>query len=223
MLRFHVKICGITSAADAQVAADGGADAVGLNFYRKSPRFVSLDQARVIVRALPSDTVKVGVFVNSSPGDVRRVFDDIGLDLVQLHGDETPQDIERLKDLPVVRALRLTDAGLQPLLDYITECRDHGIIFAGILIDSFQRGVYGGTGATADWSLLSSLNGSIRGVPLILAGGLAPANVAAAIREVRPAAIDTASGVESLPGQKDPTLVRQFVAAARAAFEQSNR
>ncbi len=221
MLRFHVKICGITSAADARVAADAGADAVGLNFYPKSPRFVSLDQARAIVHALPSDTVKVGVFVNSSPGDVRRVFEDIGLDLVQLHGDETPEDIERLKDLPVVRALRLTGAGLPPLVDYVTGCQDLGVVLEGVLIDSFQRGVYGGTGLTADWPLLCPLNGVLMGVPLILAGGLSPANVAAAIRQVRPAAVDTASGVESSPGQKDPNLVRQFVTAARGAFEQS--
>lgn len=223
MLRFHVKICGITSAADAQVAADAGADAVGLNFYPKSPRFVSLDQARAIVHALPSDTVKVGVFVNSSPGDVRRVFEDIGLDLVQLHGDETSHDIERLKDLRVIRALHLTDAGLPPLLDYITGCQDLGVVLEGVLIDSFQRGVYGGTGLTADWPILFPLNGVAMGVPLILAGGLSPANVAAAIRQVRPAAVDTASGVESSPGQKDPNLVRQFVTAARDAFEQSRQ
>lgn len=218
---FHVKICGITSAADAQVAAAAGADAVGLNFYPKSPRFVSLEQARAIVRALPSSTLKVGVFVNSSPGDVRRVFEDVGLDLVQLHGDETSRDIERLKDLPVIRALRLTGAGLPPLVDYVTECQNLGVVLEGVLIDSFHRGVYGGTGLTADWPLLSPLNGAVLGVPLILAGGLSPANVAAAIRQVRPASVDTASGVESSPGQKDPILVRQFVTEARKAFEQS--
>jgi phosphoribosylanthranilate isomerase len=218
MACFHVKICGITSVGDAQTVAEAGADAVGLNFYPRSPRFVGLDRAREIARSLPREVAKVGVFVNSTPDEVRRALETVGLDLVQLHGDETPDDLRHMSDLPLIRAQRLGEGGLKPVHDYLDACRKRQVALEGILIDSFRSGEYGGTGLTADWSLLQPLQGAVSSTPLILAGGLTPANVAAAIRAVRPAGVDTASGVEAAPGRKDPDLVRSFIAAARAAF-----
>jgi phosphoribosylanthranilate isomerase len=215
---FRVKICGITTVDDARAVARSGADAVGLNFYAPSPRSVGLDRARQIVQALPTDVVKVGLFVNAPHGDICRTFDEAELNLIQLHGDEPPEFLTRLGDRPVMRAFRLGSAGLQPVADYLEECRQLGCLPRLILIDSSTEGAYGGTGRVADWTVVSRYPFRDWQPPLVLAGGLTPENVAQAIGTARPTAVDTASGVELSPGRKAEALVRQFVQAARNAF-----
>jgi phosphoribosylanthranilate isomerase len=216
---FRVKICGITTVEDALAVARSGADAVGLNFVAQSPRFVGHDQARGIAQALPSQVVKVGVFVNAADQEVCRTFDEIGLDLIQLHGDEPPEFLTRLGDRPVMRAFRLGKGGLEAVADYLEQCRRLDCLPRLILVDSSTEGAYGGTGRVADWTVVSRYPLRDWQPPLVLAGGLTPENVAEAIRTVRPAAVDTASGAESSPGRKAEALVRQFVEAAAAAFQ----
>ncbi len=215
---FRIKICGITTAADAQVVASAGTDAVGVNFYPRSPRYVQPDRARQILNTLASGIVKVGLFVHADVRAICRTFDRVGLDLVQLHGDEPPEVIVQLGDRPVIRAFRLGPAGLQPVTDYLDECRRLDRLPRLVLIDAHQAGMYGGTGRVADWGAAAEYPAKPWHPPLVLAGGLTAQNVGRAIRTVRPAAVDTASGVESSPGQKDPALVEAFAGAAREAF-----
>ena len=216
---FRVKICGITSAADAQTAVEAGADAIGLNFYPPSPRYVDLTQAEAIVHALPAGVAKVGVFVNSPSAEVRTFATRLKLDYVQIHGDEPPCFIAELSGLTTIRGIRC-DSNLQPLFDYLDECRGLGCSPQGLLVDTLRPGHFGGTGEPADWQAVSRARLRFAGLPMILAGGLKPTNVAEAIEIVRPAAVDTASGVESAPGKKSPQLIQAFVAAALAAFRQ---
>jgi phosphoribosylanthranilate isomerase len=215
---FRIKICGITTVDDARVAASAGADAVGLNFYPKSPRWIDADQARRIVEALPDGVAKVGLFVNPPEADVCRTFDDLRLDLVQLHGDKPPEFLARLGDRPVVRAFRLGEAGLAPVVEYLDRCRRLDCLPRMVLLDSLVKGAYGGTGKVTDWTAAARYPVGDWHPPLVLAGGLTPDNVAEAIRAVRPAAVDTASGVESSPGRKAEAAVRQFVRRALDAF-----
>jgi phosphoribosylanthranilate isomerase len=219
---FHIKICGITNTDDARAVAQAGADAVGLNFYPKSPRCVPATTARAIAEVLPPGIVKVGLFVNAELDVVRRTAGEVGLDLVQLHGDEPPEYLGELADavsLPVMRAFRWGPAGLAPIVDYLGECRRLGCLPRLVLVDAYQPGVYGGSGTTADWPAVPAYATVPDLPPLVLAGGLTPENVAGAIAAVHPAAVDTASGVELSPGRKDAALVRAFVLAARAAME----
>ena len=215
---FRVKICGITSVDDARAVAAAGADAVGLNFYAKSPRYVSVEKAREIINALPPEMVKVGLFVNAPAEEVCQTFDDLGLDLIQLHGDELPTYLTHLGDRPVMRAFRLAEAGLEPIGRYLGHCGRLGCMPRLVLVDAYVEGEYGGTGRVTDWERLKRYPFDVAHPPLVLAGGLTPDNVAEAIRTVRPAAVDTASGVESSPGRKDPAAVEAFVRAARLAF-----
>jgi len=237
---FRVKICGITSVDDARAVAAAGADAVGLNFYAKSPRHVSVEKAREIVAALPREMVKVGLFVNAPAEEVCQTFDALGLDLIQLHGDEPPVYLTHLGDRPVMRAFRFGPGGLQSpkFLDpdqpvrrtprvpdalesmgsYLGHCGRLGCTPRLVLADSYVEGTYGGSGRVADWERLKGYPFGSPCPPLVLAGGLTPENVGEAIRTVRPAAVDTASGVESSPGRKDPAAVAAFVRAARHAF-----
>lgn len=237
---FRIKICGITGTEDARLAAGAGADAVGLNFYAKSPRCITLEKAREIVDAVPGEVVKVGLFVNAPADEVCRTFDQLGLDLIQLHGDEPPAFLSALGQRPVMRAFRLGPAGLnaprsveqgqlalgksrvpdalESMGRYLGSCEAMGTVPRLVLVDSHVQGKYGGTGQVADWRLLAEYPGGPLYPPLVLAGGLTPENVVLAIRSVRPAAVDTASGVESAPGRKDPEAVEAFVRAARRAF-----
>jgi len=216
---FRVKICGITSVDDARMVARAGADAVGLNLYPKSRRYVTLEQAQRIGDVLPGGLVKVGLFVNTAAEEVCRAFDRLNLDLIQLHGDEPPEFLAELGDRPLIRAFRLGPSGLQPVSDYLGRCRELGCSPGLVLVDSYVKGAYGGTGSVADWDALRNVPPGESFPPMVLAGGLTPKNVAEAIQTVRPAAVDTASGVESTPGKKDPTAVEAFVKAAREAFE----
>ncbi len=215
---FQIKICGITRAHDALWAAAAGAEAVGLNFYSRSPRYVWPEDAQEVLAVLPPEVVKVGIFVNSEPQEICQTFDTLGLDWIQLHGDEAPGLIRRLEGRPVIRALRVGPEGLGPVLEYLEQCRHVGGMPQGVLLDGYSTSLYGGTGMTPQWEACREY-AALKGMPwLVLAGGLTPANVAEAIRTVRPAAVDTASGVEIAPGRKDPTLVAAFVRAAREAF-----
>jgi phosphoribosylanthranilate isomerase len=237
---FRIKICGVTDVDDARVVAGAGADAVGLNFYPKSPRYVTAEKARQIVGALPAELVKVGLFVNAPAEEVCRTFDQVGLDLIQLHGDEPPTFLGELGGRPVMRAFRyglgelqspkfldhdqlvtgtprVADA-LESMGRYLSHCGRLGCMPRLVLVDSYVEGTYGGTGRVADWERLKGYPFGVPCPPLVLAGGLTPENVAEAIRTVRPAAVDTASGVELSPGRKDPAAVEAFVRAARQAF-----
>jgi phosphoribosylanthranilate isomerase len=215
---FRIKICGITNQRDATAVVQAGADAVGLNFYPASPRFVGRDAARQISEALPPEIVKTGVFVNAAAKDVCQAFDELALDLIQLHGDEPPEFIAQLERRPVMRAFRLGAEGLNPVLEYLEQCKRLKCVPRLVMIDALVKGAYGGTGEIANWPVCAQYSRNENLPPLVLAGGLKPANVAEAIRQVRPAAVDTASGVESSPGQKDHAAVSAFVANAREAF-----
>jgi phosphoribosylanthranilate isomerase len=216
---FHIKICGITSVDDAQVAARAGADAIGLNFWPQSKRHVRPKSAREISAALPSGVARVGVFVNATAEDIASIADQVGLDWIQLHGDESFELLAKLPPrLPILRAFRCAEAGLLPLQHYLLESRGHGRGPDAVLIDADAAGEFGGTGRRADWMRIAQERSLLGELPLILAGGLTPLNVAAAIDAVRPDGVDVASGVECRPGIKDPALVEQFVAAARAGL-----
>ena len=204
----RIKICGVTTPDDAAFAADCGAEAVGLNFYPKSPRFVTPDQADAIVRALPPFTATVGVFVGDSAEAIRGTAYRHGLRAVQTYTDEPIRiDYHPFGHIP---AFRVKDGtSLERVRHHVAAVRP-----AAVLIDSFVAGEMGGTGHVAPWHLLSGFDA---GVPLILAGGLTPENVGEAIRVVQPWGVDVASGVESSPGRKDRERVRAFIQAVREA------
>ena len=202
-----VKICGITSMEDAQVAVAAGADALGFVMYRKSPRHVEPAAVRSIVAELPPFVLPIGVFVNEDPLMVRDLMDECGLTLAQLHGDESPSYCENL-GRPSLKAIRLKDRGSFLAL---AEMRGRANV-RGFVIDAFSDQAYGGTGRTVDWALAHE---AARASPVLLAGGLTPANVAEAIHVVRPYGVDVSSGVEERPGKKDPAKVRAFIEAAR--------
>jgi phosphoribosylanthranilate isomerase len=217
---FRIKICGITTAEDAQRAATAGAAAIGLNFYPGSPRFLSVAQAREVVANLANRVTKVGVFVNADSKVVLDTARIIGLDIIQIHGDEPPLMLQQLLDYRVIKAFRCRDDGLEPVADFLERCRCAGRPPDAVLLDAYAPGQYGGTGRCVDWRAIRGASETIGGVPIVLAGGLTPANVARAIVEARPTAVDTASGVEVSPGVKDAEKMRRFVAAAEAAFQQ---
>jgi phosphoribosylanthranilate isomerase len=215
---FRIKICGITSVDDALMVARAGADAIGLNFYPRSSRYISFDVAREIVAALPKEIAKVGLFVNVPPADVCRAYSDLPLDLIQLHGDEPPEYLTQLGNRPVMRAFRVRPGNLHPVVEYLARCRGLKVEPRLALLDSLVPGEYGGTGTTVGWSTARQYAAQSALPPLVLAGGLTPQNVAEAIAIVRPAAVDVASGVESSPGRKDPVAVEAFVRAVKAGF-----
>lgn len=219
---FRIKICGITNIEDAVAAADAGADALGLNFYQKSPRCVALDVAKEIAAA--TQIVRVGVFVNHSPEEIRHAWNAGGLQFAQIHGDETPEMLKPIADMDIITVHRIAACEVDVLARLERDRSDFlsamGRMPQAMLVDSAAPGEYGGTGTKANWELLRGYERQLGArTRLILAGGLTPANVAEAIRVVRPAAVDVASGVESSPGKKDPLKVRDFVAAATVAFK----
>lgn len=202
----RIKICGVTTPEDARRAAEAGTDALGLNFYPKSPRFVTPSQAAAIVRALPPFTAPVGVFVQMPLRQATAIAFQLGLRGVQTY-DAPPEDAFPFAHIP---SFRVKDAaGLDHIRRFVAVSRP-----AAVLVDSFVDGQLGGTGHRAPWDLLVGFD---PGVPLILAGGLTPENVAEAIATVKPWGVDVASGVESAPGRKDPVKVARFIEAARNA------
>ena len=205
-MKTQVKICGITSVADALIAAEAGADMIGLMFYDGSPRRVTLAQAAAIARALPPFVLRVGVFVNPEPDLVTRAIGDCGLNLLQFHGDEDSAFCTQFGVMSL-KAVRVQSAeSLQTLANSHTDA---------FLLDAYSQTGLGGTGEKFNWDL--AIAAQKFGKPIFLAGGLTPENVADAVRLVRPFAVDVSSGVESAPGKKDAAKVRAFIAAVRAA------
>jgi phosphoribosylanthranilate isomerase len=202
----RVKICGITNAADALAAIDAGANLLGFNFYAKSPRHITEAEAAKIRPQLPKKIKAVGVFVNASPAETAALCKSLKLDAAQLHGDETPETVaEVARSLPVFKAFRVEPDFPLGTLDEYAEA------FA-FLFDAAHTGQYGGTGRTTDWDVARRATVGRR---IILAGGLNAENVAAAVRIVRPYAVDVASGVESKPGKKDHARLREFIQEVR--------
>jgi phosphoribosylanthranilate isomerase len=214
MAALRIKVCGITCEEDACLAASLGADALGLNFYPRSPRCVSLDTAAHILRALPPFVEPVALFVNEP---LERAFETarrLGpVRTVQWHGDEPEACADPAFRFIPAFAVRDAD-GLARVTRYLEMCRSLDRLPSAVLLDGHVPGLYGGTGQAAPWQLLADFR---PGVPVILAGGLTPENVAEAVRAVRPYAVDVASGVEAAPGRKDPEKVRRFIEEARAA------
>lgn len=211
----RVKICGITNIADARAACEAGADAVGLNFYSRSPRAVSVTTAVEIRAQLPAGVQVFGVFVDADPIEIMEVFRDVQLDVVQLHGDESRAVVAQLgREAPVFKALRVASNFSVGTLQEYPDVK-------GFLFDAADAapGQYGGTGRLADWEVAQRAARTHR---IILAGGLNAENVAAAILQVRPYAVDVTSGVEAQPGEKDHDQLRQFIREARRADRQLN-
>lgn len=200
------KICGITRIEDALAAVAAGADAIGLVFYGKSPRAVGVEQAAAIVQALPPFVTTVGLFVDMPRDQLQQLLQRLPLDLLQFHGDESPADCEG-HGRPYIKALRV-----RPGEDVSATMAPYSGA-RGILLDTFVEGVPGGTGASFDWSLVPENAAK----PIILAGGLDAGNVAAAIRQVRPYAVDVSGGVEASKGIKDAGKIHAFVQAVRDA------
>lgn len=209
-MRTRVKICGITRPADAGQAAALGADAIGLVFYPRSPRAVTPSQARDIISALPPFVSVVGLFVDAAPGEVVSVLQRVAVDILQFHGNESPSYCEGF-GRPYLKAVAMK-GGVEPA-DYAARFRSA----AGLLLDGYREGVAGGTGTRFDWSRVPGRLAK----PVILAGGLSPDNVAAAIRQVRPYAVDVSSGVESMKGVKDPGKMRRFIEQVATASRQA--
>ena len=205
LMSVKVKICGITTPPDALAAIDAGADALGFMFYEPSPRNVSIRQATEILRELPPFIIKVGVFVDASEDLVMRAIGDCGLNLLQFHGNETPEYCAQF-GLMSMKAFRIRDAGsLATLQEYPTDAW---------LLDAYAADKPGGTGETFNWEL--AVEAKKLGRPIFLAGGLTPANVADAVRMVQPYAVDVSSGVEATPGKKDHAKIRDFIQAAKS-------
>lgn len=220
-----VKICGIRDETGLATIVDARPDAIGLNFFPQSPRFVKLAVATRIVWSLPAGMEAIGVFVNATRDHadrIGRIVDQVNLHGVQFHGDETPEDIAAVMEAcptetKVFRSWT-ADGQWERLPEYVDACRALGIVIDAILMDAHVPGQHGGTGKTVDWDVLRSHYDFQSWPRLILAGGLKPENVADAIHTVQPWGVDVASGVESAPGVKDPERVRDFVNAARQAI-----
>jgi phosphoribosylanthranilate isomerase len=201
---FLIKVCGVTSPEDAELAVAAGADAIGVNLWPDSKRFVDDGSARDVLAAVPEAILKVGVFVNAPADEVAARLASLGLDRAQLHGNERAQDFATLPNDVIIRAARVRDEST-----FQTEALWRPGLW---LYDAFSPG-YGGSGQQAPWALVAKLARR----PFLLAGGLTPDNVAAAIAAVRPDGVDVASGVESTPRRKDPARLKGFIESARAA------
>lgn len=200
-----IKICGITELGDALHAIDCGADALGFVFFEGSPRVITRNKARAIIAQLPPFVTVVGLFVNADPATLRETADDCGLDLIQYHGDESPETV-RLAPRRSIRALRVKGNEIFAEIDRYPA--------SGLLLDAWVAGEFGGTGVLCNWEIAAEI---AKKRPVILAGGLTPENVATAIQAVRPYGVDVSSGVEATPGHKDRKKVAAFIKAAQIA------
>ena len=222
---FQTKVCGITSVADAQLCVNAGIDAIGLNFYDPSPRSISPELANEIAEAVRDQIQIVGLFVNHTQQDIQAIHDKVQFDFLQLHGDEDPFFLKQLvahdslANVRLIKAFRCKDSDPSFLIDYLAACTTLNVTLQAILLDAYQPGAYGGTGHRLDWNALNPTTTHFGGIDIILAGGINPENVAEAISTAQPKAVDTASGVESSPGQKDEQLVHAFTSSAQKAFE----
>lgn len=199
MAASRIKICGITNLEDALCAVTAGADAIGFVFYEKSPRYVHPEKVGQIVSELPPFVTTVGLFVNADPEIIKQTMRTAKLNVVQLHGDEAPEDCS-LSPYPVIKAVRVKDA------DSLVGIDNYNV--SALLLDAWNDQQYGGTGESFDWQLAKKLTGRL---PIILAGGLTPDNVAQAIQVVNPYAVDVSSGVEKSPGRKNHNKIREFI------------
>ena len=204
-----IKICGVTNLPDALAAIGAGAEMLGFNFFKGSRRFIAADEAGEIIRQVRQrgDTKCVGVFVDADVAEIRAIALQLGLDAVQLHGNEPPDYCQALQPLPVIKALRV-HAGFDPAVASAFDCDT-------ILLDTWHPNERGGTGAVFDWSVAAEIRRRVS--RLILAGGLNSRNVAAGIRKVQPDAVDVCSGVEDDARRKNSVAIREFVAAVRGA------
>ena len=184
------KICGITNLDDANVSVENGASALGFIFYKKSPRAISIENAKSISKQLSNTIIRVGVFVNHEKDFINEAISEVPLDMIQLHGDETPDFCNQF-DVPILKALRIKNEASLSVMDQYD--------VAVFLLDTFSNDQYGGTGETFDWSVLNQKFKT----PIILSGGLNPKNILDAIDAINPSAVDVNSGVESSPGKKD--------------------
>jgi phosphoribosylanthranilate isomerase len=208
MNKVKVKICGITNYEDAAIAVDLGATALGF-IFAASPRQITTQKARDIIHAIPPFVKTVGVFVNESPAAIKEIVHHCGLDLVQLHGDESPGLCHELMPY-TIKALRIEDASsIQSSLAYQGKVRT-------LLLDTYAKDKAGGTGSTFDWRLAIKIKEL--GIPIILAGGLGPSNIDSAIRTVNPYAVDVNSGVEECPGKKSPMLMKDLMKKVRRIY-----
>ena len=201
-----VKICGITDAADAVKAFEFGADFVGFIFFENSPRKIAKEKAREIIAALPKELLKVGLFLDQDPEEVKTIAGEVGLDLLQLHGNESIEYCDTLKkDFKIIKSFKVKDPSS---IEGVGEYRnvDH------YLFDTYVKGVPGGTGKSFNWNILK---GMVFEKPIFLAGGLNPGNVSEAVEKIAPYAVDVASGVESSPGKKDHELLKEFIHNAK--------
>ena len=207
----RVKVCGITNVEDARHAAACGADEIGLNFYAKSPRFISMQAAQEVAHSIDASVKLVGVFVNASVDEIALTAKQCGLDAVQLHGDETIDFAQKIAHENSVRVIKTVEA--EKALDILAEITLSGL---NLLIDAPSMGEYGGTGRVSDWDRAADAAANFDRV--YLAGGLGPDNVAAAIRKVRPFCVDACSKLESVKGKKDPQKVAAFIEAAKSVL-----
>lgn len=212
--RLLVKLCGIREPRHAEVAVEAGADLIGVVFYPKSSRYVSVEQARSVAAVAHGGGIGVvGLFVNERPEEMNRIADDVGLDLIQLSGSDGPEAIGKI-ERPCVGSVRVDSTGSTDEQRHFDELVNSKPAPWAILIDSHVHGMYGGTGTVADWFVATDFAARY---PTFLAGGLRPDTVADAIRVVRPFAVDVSTGVET-DGTKDPAKMRAFVLAARSAM-----
>ncbi len=207
--RVAVKICGITRGDEAHAIVAAGTDAIGINFWPKSKRFIALDEAMPWLRDLAGTVPRVAVTVNAPDEELRQLIDSGVIDWIQLHGDETPERVRSLiqQGLPVFKAMGVRD---RAMLEAASSFES-----PTLLLDAYAPNEYGGSGETMDWSLGSEAVKQWPDRQIVLAGGLTPENVAEAVKQVKPAAVDVASGVEVSPGRKDLDKVREFIAATK--------
>ena len=224
---FAVKICGITRVDDAVAAIEADVDAIGLNFYGKSKRFIPLDAARQLVTESMARSARrvlwTGVFVNASVDEIAEHVQRVPLDIVQLHGDEPPEMVRLVRErvgstVRVLRAVRVSQKSLAEVADYLEVARRANSEPDAVLVDAHATEEYGGTGKQLDWTSVHRDLAILGSMPLILAGGLTPENVGVAIATSGVQSVDTASGVEEAPGVKNHEKMRQFLSESRRAF-----
>jgi phosphoribosylanthranilate isomerase len=200
----RIKMCGMTNISDARSAVEYGVDALGFIFYPKSRRYVSPEKAKEMIRKLPCDVIRVGVFVNQEIREVKEIARFCDFNVIQLHGDESPHYCSQFSGFSLIKAISpRTEAEILRLRDYPV---------GAVLVDAYEQGRYGGTGRISDWRLAIKVK---ERHPLILSGGLNTGNIREAIAAVRPQAVDINSGVEISPGKKDPDKIREIVEIAR--------
>lgn len=221
-LMFRIKICGVGNLTDTEAVVSSGADAIGLNFVRDSHRYVDPSHAHELAQAA-HELACVGVFVNEPIESIRRIDERVGLSHLQMHGEESKAELATFDGVRVIKAWRVRDGDLTALRAWLHSEGPRHWRPAAVLLDAFSPYSHGGTGRALNWGEIELEDGCLGGIPVILAGGLTPENVAQAICAARPAGVDVASGVESSPGKKDHGKIRQFVQSAANALESLGR